>query len=92
MIKIFVQSSGYIGRGGKAEGLLVEVAHQQECKPVAQAVRRLPFVLRDKVDEKLDDLLAKDIIEEVANSPNEWVSPLVVVTKSDGDQGCAGRH
>ena len=37
------------------------------------------------MDEKLDDLLAKDIIEEVPNSPTEWVSPLVVVPKSDGD-------
>ena len=52
---------------------------------MAQGVRRLPFGLRDKVDEKLDDLLAKDIIEEVPNSPTEWVSPLVVVPKSDGD-------
>ena len=41
--------------------------------------------MRDKLDEKLDDLLAKAIIEEVPNSPTEWVSPSVVVPKSDGD-------
>ena len=57
----------------------------KDVKPVAQGVRRLPFGLRGKVDEKLDDLLAKDIIEEVPNSPTEWVSPLVVVPKPDGD-------
>ena len=52
---------------------------------VAQPVRRLPFGLRDKVDEKLDDLLDKDIIEEVPNTPTTWVSPLVVAPKPDGD-------
>ena len=52
--------------------------------PVAQPVRRLPFGLRNKVKQKLDELLDKDIIEEVAHKPTEWVSPLVVVPK-DGD-------
>ena len=57
----------------------------RDFKPVAQPVRRLPFGLRDKVDEKLDELLEKDIIKEVSRRPTEWVSPLVVVPKSDGD-------
>ena len=34
-----------------------------DVKPVAQPVRRLPFGLRDKVGEKLEELLEKDIIE-----------------------------
>ena len=46
---------------------------------------RLPFGLRDKVDQKLDDLLDKDIIEEVPNTPTTWVLPLVVVPKPDED-------
>ena len=33
----------------------------------------------------MDELLAKDIIEEVSHNPTEWVSPLVVVPKTDGD-------
>ena len=53
--------------------------------PVAQPVRRLPFGLRNKVEQKLDELLDKDIIKEVAHKPTEWVSPLVVVPKADGD-------
>ena len=52
---------------------------------VPQPVRRLPFGLRAKVDEKLDELLAKDIIDEVSHNPTEWVSPLVIVLKADGD-------
>ena len=57
----------------------------KDVKPVAQPVRRLLFGLRDKVDRKLDELLKEDIIEEVPSGPTEWVSPLVVVPKPDGD-------
>ena len=41
--------------------------------------------LRAKVEEKLDELLAKDIIEEVAHNPTKWVLQLVVVPKTDDD-------
>ena len=61
---------------------------KDDIKPVAQPVRRLPFGLRavrGKVDKKLDELLAEDIIEEVPNGPTHWISPLVVVPKPDGD-------
>ena len=54
-------------------------------KPVAQPVRRIPFGLRAKVDGKLDELLQADIIEEIPEGPSSWISPLVVVPKSDGD-------
>ena len=45
-------------------------------KPVAQHVRRIPFGLREKVDE---------IIEKVPEGPSGWVSPLVVVPKGERD-------
>ena len=57
----------------------------ETVQPVAQPMRRLPFGLRDKVDEKLDELLEKGIIEDVPSSPTTWLSPLVVVGKPDGD-------
>ena len=57
----------------------------KSVKPVAQPVRRITFGLRGKVDEKLDELLQADIIEEVLEGPSGWISPLVVVPKSDGD-------
>jgi len=48
-------------------------------------VQRLPFGLRDKVDEKLDDLRDVEIIGEVPQTtPTTWVSPLVVFPKADG--------
>ena len=54
-------------------------------KPVAQPVRRIPFGVREKVERKLDELLESGIIEEVSEGPTGWISPLVVVPKSDGD-------
>jgi len=48
-------------------------------------MRRTPFRLREKVNKKLDELLAYGIIEPVMNGPTRWVSPLVVAPKSDGD-------
>ena len=57
----------------------------ESVKPVAQSPRRIPFQLRDKVDCKLNELIDADIIEEVPDGPTEWVSPLVVIPKNDGD-------
>ena len=37
------------------------------------------------MDAKLDELLKIDIIEEVPGGPSGWISPLVVVSKGDGD-------
>ena len=54
-------------------------------EPIAQSVRRVPFQLREKVDKKLDELLAADIIEEVPEGPTSWISPLVIIPKPDGD-------
>ena len=58
---------------------------KDDVKPTTQPIRRLPFGLRAKVDEKLNELLAKDIIEEVSHNPTEWVLPLFVVLKTAGD-------
>ena len=45
------------------------------------------------VDKKLDELLELDIIEGVPEGPTGWISPLVVVPKSDGDvRVCVGMH
>ena len=54
-------------------------------EPVAQSLRRVPFGLREKVEKKLQELLALDIIEEAPEGPSRWVSPLVVVPKAGGD-------
>ena len=77
---------------GKLKDYRLKLHINKEVKPVAQQVRRLPFGLRDKLDLKLDDLLSKDITEEVSNTPTSWISPLLVAQKPDGDiRVCVGQ-
>lgn len=56
----------------------------QDIHPVTQPVRRIPFSRRDKVNEKLEDLLKLDVMEKV-EGPTSWVNLLVVVEKTNGD-------
>ena len=55
-----------------------------EVTTIAQKPRRVPFALREKVTAKVEDLIAKDIMEQV-DGPTSWVSPVVVAPKSEGD-------
>ena len=66
-------------------GYDLELRVGESVKPMAQHVRRFPFGLREKVDAKLDELLKLDIFEKVTEGPSGWISPLVVVSKGDGD-------
>ena len=75
----------FLRGAGKLKDFQLKLRIKDDITPVAQPVRRLPFGLSAKVDEKLNELVAKDIIEEVAHNPTEWVSPLVDVPKADGD-------
>ncbi|PFX16885.1 Uncharacterized protein K02A2.6 [Stylophora pistillata] len=83
--EVDLKIGGVMLPGGKLKDFQLKLHIKDNVKPVAQPVRRLPFGLRDKVDEKLDELLGKDIIEEVSHNPTEWVWPLVVVPMTDGD-------
>ena len=69
---------------GKLKGYQLKFHIDQDIHPVAQPVRRIPFSRRDKVNEKQEDLLKLDVIEKV-EGPTSWVSPLVVVEKTNGD-------
>ena len=51
---------------------------------MAQKVRRVPFSLKGKVTEKVNELLENDIFERV-DGPTTWVSPTVVAPKASGD-------
>ena len=70
---------------GKLKGSQVKLHVDQSVEPVAQACRRIPFGLQEKVKRELDTLLEGDIIEEVeGKGPTPWVSPLVAVAKDGG--------
>ena len=50
---------------GKLTGYQVKLHVDPEVSAVAQPVRRTPFSLREKVNEKIEELVAMDIIEPV---------------------------
>ena len=61
----------------------VKLKINPEVKPVANKHRRIPFHLRDKVEAEVNRLMSEGIIEPVTE-PTGWVSPVVIVNKSDG--------
>ena len=75
------------GGVGLLKGYELKLRVDESVKTAAQHVRRIPFGLRENVDAKLNELLKLKIIEEVPEGPSEWISPLVVVFKGDGDVG-----
>ena len=69
---------------GKLVDFQLPLHIDKTIKPVIQPQRRLPFHLRNKVDSKIKELLALDIIEP-APGPSSWISPLVAIPKANGD-------
>jgi hypothetical protein len=66
---------------GKMKNLSVKLHINENVVPVAQRHRRVPFHLRQKVEDELDRLEKLDIIEKV-DGPTPWVSPIVVAPKA----------
>lgn len=66
------------------QGYTAHIDIDEKVTPIAQHMRRVPIALKEKVSEKIDQLLEADIIERV-DGASPWVSPLVVVLKDSGD-------
>ena len=62
----------------------VKLHIDEAVTPVAQPVRRIPFHIRKKVSDELDNLERQGIIEKVKGA-TPWVSPLVIIPKKNGD-------
>ena len=56
---------------------------KDDCKPVVQGPRRVPFRLRDKLRDTLHAMEASGTISKVT-IPTDWVHPIVNVLKPDG--------
>ena len=59
---------------GKLKGYQLKLHIDETVRPVAQPVHRIPFSRREKVTQKLDELMKLDIIEKV-EGPSSWVNP-----------------
>ena len=64
----------------KLKNFQLSIPIDRSVTPVIQPFRRIPFGLRVRVEEQLDELLRLDIIERV-NGASSWVSPIVPVPK-----------
>ena len=63
----------------------VETAHRRFSEASSSACTKNSVQVAGKVDKILEELLELDIIKGVPEGPSGWISPLVVVPKSDGD-------
>ncbi|XP_062550234.1 uncharacterized protein K02A2.6-like [Armigeres subalbatus] len=78
------QVSSEVKPFSKIKDVQVQIHLDPNVKPVFQPIRRVPIPFEDAVNRKLEQLLLKDIIE-IKEGPASWVSPLVVVGKSNGE-------
>ncbi|XP_062613747.1 uncharacterized protein K02A2.6-like [Saccostrea cucullata] len=69
---------------GKLRDFQLKIPIDVSVHPVIQSVRRVPYHLRSKLDQKLDELEKMDVVERV-KGPSQWVSPIVVVPKKNSD-------
>lgn len=60
----------------------ITVKLNNEARPQIYPARRVPYAIKNKLKEALNDLVRLGIIEEV-NEPCEWVSNIVIVEKND---------
>lgn len=68
---------------GKLKDVQVKLHIDDSVQPRQQRTRRVPFHLRDQVEQELQTLMEQDIIEP-ATGPTDWVSPLHVIQKEKG--------
>ena len=69
---------------GKLKDREIKLYIDESVQPVAQPHRRIPFHLREKVENELEMLEQLDIIEKV-DGPTDWVSPVVMASKKNDD-------
>ena len=62
----------------------VELHINKDLDPIAQPMQQIPFHLRDKVKDKIQELLEADIIEKVSGL-TRWLNPVVVAPKPNGE-------
>ena len=60
----------------------MEVPIDKEDQSVVQSLRRTPFNLRERLEQKIDELEQFDVIEK-ATGPKPSISPVVVPEQSD---------
>ena len=73
---VFADGNGRIGR----TNLINHRCDTGDTKPIKQRPRPVPIHLRQELDQAIEDLIEKDLIEP-SNSP--WCAPIVLIRKKD---------
>ena len=71
---------------GKLRDHQVNLLVNPNVKSVAEPPRRIPYHLKDRVDEKIEEMLKNDVIEEhPTGQPAPWISNIVIAPKDEDD-------
>ena len=67
---------------GKLKNFQLKLNIDESVPPVSQHLRRIPFHVRKKIEQKIQQLEELDIIEKVPESEStSWVSPIIAIPK-----------
>ena len=64
----------------RSTNLVSHTINTGDSFPVRQPVRRIPFALREKMEELIQNMMAQGVIQ---HSSTSWASPVVLVEKKD---------
>jgi hypothetical protein len=68
----------------KLNNFQLKMPIDEHVTPVVQPIRRIPYLLCEKIEKKHRELEQDDIIEKV-DGPSKWVSPVVVIPKKNDE-------
>ena len=68
---------------GKCKNRKITLHTKTDAKPCIQPIRPIPFHLRKKIDDTVNDIIKQGVCEESVG-PTEWLSNPVIVPKGDG--------
>ena len=76
--------SGLFEGIGKLKDREIKLHINENVPAVSQHHRKKPFHMHEKVEKELERLEKLDIIEKV-DGPTDWVSPIVIAPKKNGE-------
>lgn len=70
---------------GCLKGYEAKIVVRDDAQPCFYESRPLPIHVKPKVVEKLQQMIKAGVLEEVPPGGSKWASPMVVITKPNGD-------
>uniref|UniRef100_A0A5S6R0T3 Reverse transcriptase domain-containing protein n=1 Tax=Trichuris muris TaxID=70415 RepID=A0A5S6R0T3_TRIMR len=77
-------------RIGAVNGPAVKLYTDDTVAPIQMTARRVPFALKQRIEEELNRLVAQGILEPVQHTT--WATPIVPILKPNGDIRICGDY